>query len=120
MNYATIYKKALAVTTCISIALAASAQSPPTSADALIHKLVQKGILNEQEAKELIDESVQTNLVSASKWKINNAIKNIELFGDARFRYEYRDAANAPGSGSTKEDYFRERFRFALRAGIRG
>ena len=90
------------------------------SADALINKLVQKGILTEQEGKDLANETIQTNLTSASKWQLNNAIKNIQLFGDVRFRYEYRGADNAPGTGSSKDDYFRERFRYALRVGIRG
>jgi len=110
-------------------ALTGRAQTPPAtpppapattpSADALLKKLVEKGVLTDQEAKDILAESTPTN-TPASKWKISNAIKNIELFGDVRFRYEYREADNAPGSGSDKDDYYRERFRFAVRAGIRG
>jgi hypothetical protein len=85
-----------------------------------LKKLVEKGVLTDQEAKDILTESVQTNMAPASKWKLSNAIKNVELFGDVRFRYEYRGADNAPGSGSDAEDYYRERFRFAVRAGIRG
>src|SRR5690348_15100035 len=115
-------------TTCKLIALAvlSCALGGPTtrvqaqSADALINKLVQKGILTDQEAKDLMSETMQTNQVSSSKWKISDAIKSIQLFGDLRFRYEYRGADNAPGSGSTKDDYVRERFRYAVRIGIRG
>ncbi len=99
-------------------ALPASASAQ--SADALINKLVQKGILTEKEAKDIMADTVQTNQVSATKWKINDAIKNIQLFGDVRFRYEYRGADNAPGTGSTKDDYTRERFRYAVRVGIKG
>ncbi len=61
-----------------------------------------------------------TNLVSASKWRLNQAIKNINLFGDVRFRYEYRGADNAPKSGATTDDYVRERFRYAVRLGLKG
>ncbi len=100
------------------VCLNAEAQTP--SADALINKLVEKGILTDKEAKELIAESTQTNLASASKWKINDAIKNIQLFGDVRLRYEYRSAENAPGSGSTQNDYYKERFRYAVRVGLKG
>jgi hypothetical protein len=90
------------------------------SADALVNKLVEKGILTEKEAKALANETLQTNTTSASKWKINDAFKNITLFGDVRFRYEYRGADNAPGTGSTTSDYYRERFRYAVRLGLRG
>jgi hypothetical protein len=110
----------LSLTVLAAGTLAGRAQTAPQSADALIRKLVDKGILTDQEAKALIAENTMTNVTSASRWKISNAIKNIELFGDVRFRYEYRSADNAPGSGSVKDDYYRERFRYALRAGIRG
>src|SRR5437016_5299650 len=44
------------------------------SDDALINKLIQKGILTEKEAQDIKKESTSTNLGSASKWKINDAI----------------------------------------------
>lgn len=109
------------------LGLAANAQNqvPPAGppADALINKLVEKGILTDKEAKDLLAETARTtNEVSPSKWKLSQAIKDIGIFGDIRFRYEYRETANnAPGlSGSSQEDYYRERFRYALRFGIRG
>lgn len=104
-----------------------------SSSDSLINKLEQKGILSADEAKELRLESAQsdTNLVNsipASKWKISDSIKSIGLFGDVRLRYEYRGtdnpipnpAAGSSGSGATGKTYQRERFRYALRFGIRG
>src|SRR6185312_1724793 len=54
----------------------------------------------------------------ASKWKIADTIKSVQLFGDVRFRYEYRGAENQPGVGPST--FYRERFRYAFRAGIRG
>src|ERR1051325_280503 len=101
-----------------SLLLAVRAHSQ--SADALINKLLQKGILTEQEAQDLKKEASDTNLVSAAKWKLGDSIKNIGLYGDLRFRYEYRNAQNADGSGVTGNSYQRERFRFAARVGIRG
>jgi len=54
----------------------------------------------------------------ASKWKIADTIKSIQLFGDVRFRYEYRGANNL--AGASPSTFYRERFRYAFRAGIRG
>jgi len=99
--------------------LAAAVQAHGQSAEALINKLIQKGVLTEKEGQELMTET-DTNLVSASKWRLNEAFKNITLFGDVRFRYEYRGADNAPKSGTTTDDYMRERFRYAVRVGIKG
>ena len=120
-------------TTLMSLTPQSPAQS---SSDALIDKLEQKGILTADEARELRAESAEadTNLVNqlpASKWKLSESIKNIGLFGDVRFRYEYRGVANPtpnnPGvgntglsSGATGKTYYRERFRYALRLGLRG
>jgi hypothetical protein len=115
-------KRGLLVVGTAAVALSAGAQTPPSapSADALINKLVQKGILTEQEAKDLMNETVQTNMAAPSKWKLSKAIKSIELFGDVRLRYEYRAADNAPGSGSNQDTYYKERFRYAVRVGLRG
>jgi hypothetical protein len=109
---------ALVLVATAAMALAAAGQTPP--ADALVNKLVQKGILTESEGKELLTESAQTNQPPASKWKLSDSIKSIGLYGDVRLRYEYRGADNAPGSGATGDDYRRERFRYAIRLGIRG
>ena len=99
--------------------LAAASHASGQSADALINKLVQKGVLTEREGKDLLAET-DTNLVSASKWRLSDSFKNVTLFGDVRFRYEYRGADNAPKSGSSADDYYRERFRYALRFGLKG
>jgi hypothetical protein len=108
-----------------------------SSSDALINKLEQKGILTSDEAKELRAEAEasDTNLISqipASKWQLASSIKSIALFGDLRLRYEYRGADNPfpkAGAGTTVGDgnsgelgktYDRERFRYALRIGVKG
>ena len=99
-----------------SMALSANAQAP--SAEALINKLVAKGVLTDTEAKELMSEGGPTNTPSVSKWKMSDAIKSIQLFGDVRMRYEYRGVDNVPGA--TPDTYDRERFRYAVRVGLRG
>ena len=109
------------ITAAIIASGACATQLYGQSADALINKLVQKGVLTEKEGKELLAEGAQTNSPPAdSKWKIGDAIKSINLYGDLRFRYEYRSAENAKATGDTQNTYFRERFRYALRLGIKG
>ncbi|PWU11104.1 MAG: hypothetical protein C5B50_23955 [Verrucomicrobia bacterium] len=116
-------RKLLLITTLVCLGLGVDrtfAQSP--SADALINKLVQKGILTEKEAKDLLAETAVTNAATAHKWKITDTIKSIELYGDVRFRYEYRSSENAnpPVEGSDPNAYYKERFRYAVRLGVRG
>ena len=107
---------ALAAIAAVSRGLCADASDP------LLDMLIKKGILTEQEAKDIKTEA-DTNAVpiSASKWKLSDSIKSIGLFGDVRFRYEYRGADNPTAlAQSTSDTYRRERFRYAFRAGIRG
>lgn len=108
----------------------ASPPPPVSSDDPLVDTLIEKGILTEGEAKRIEAEMAarQTNRTDTmnnmpiSKWKTSDAIKSVELFGDLRFRYEYRGVDNAPSvpPGSTPSTYYRERFRYALRIGLRG
>ena len=112
--------------TCRAIAFAATAalcgaaygQTP--TAEALVSKLVEKGILTDAEAKQVMGEAAQTNRAPASKWKLNDAVKSLGLYGDVRFRYEYRSAENAPGSGQSGSTYYRSRLRYSVRVGIQG
>lgn len=132
----TASKRALVAGTAALVALIPHIQGE-SSSDALINKLEQKGILTADEARELRAEAEasDTNLISqipASKWQLPSSIKSIALFGDLRLRYEYRGADNpdptvAKGSvvgdansGELGKEYDRERFRYALRIGIRG
>src|ERR1700722_4548602 len=122
-NNSTKTKAVLFVGTATLMTLANQSQAQQITSDPLIDKLEQKGILTADEAAELRNESdtQQTNLVnsiSASKWKIADSIKSIQLYGDFRLRYEYRGVDNLPGAASST--YYRERFRYALRVGIRG
>src|SRR5579862_3927534 len=74
--------------------------------DVLLDLLVRKGIVTEQEATRVKAEAdalrsaATTNAmppVSESKWKIADAIKSVELFGDLRLRYEEREGKAADG-----------------------
>lgn len=107
---------ALAAASAVSTGQCAAASDP------LLDALVKKGVLTENEAKDIQSE-VQTNSAtsSLSKIKIADSIKNLNLYGDLRFRYEYRGVDNPAGAGLSKGDtYYRERFRYALRFGIKG
>ena len=59
-------------------------------------------------------------IASASKWKLAAPIKELELYGDVRVRYEYR-GGRTDGSPGTHNDWQeRERERYRLRIGLRG
>ena len=90
------------------LAFSCMAAAQAQTNDLLLDLLVKKGIVSQNEAKELRveadklkseSEALKTNnaFVSASKWKIGNAINSMELFGDVRFRYEARDARTPVG-----------------------
>lgn len=122
-------QKKSTVKTKIALVAGASALMAMTPAahakdtvDSLLDKLEQKGVLTTSEADQLKAENAsdETNQVndSISKWKISDAIKSVQLFGDLRFRYEYRGVENIPGASPST--FYRERFRYALRIGIRG
>jgi hypothetical protein len=93
------------------------------SVDDLLNKLEKKGVLTADEADQLKAENDagQTNTVTQAQpsvWKISNTFKSINLYGDFRLRYEYRGVDNVPGA--SPNTFYRERFRYALRFGIRG
>ena len=90
------------------------------TSDTLLDIMIKKGLLTEAEAKSIKAEADasrtnQPGYVPQSKWKLDNAITNMELFGDIRFRYEYRQA-DTPAF----ERLGLERARYALRIGLRG
>ena len=101
-----------------SLALATTGTAQVT-ADALLNKLVERGILKADEAAELKDEGL-TNNGEGTKFKVSNAIKSMELFGDLRFRYEYRAAQLGPETTHAGDYDAANRWRYALRIGLRG
>ena len=88
----------------------------------LLDLFQRKGIISEQDVKDAHEAlAARTNALATpaiSPWKISDTFKSIQLFGDVRFRYEYRGVDNVPGA--TPDTYYRERFRVALRLGLRG
>lgn len=89
--------------------------------DPILDLLLQKGVINQQEldrAKTEAEAIRKTNGVASdsySKWKMNSAIKSVELYGDLRLRFEDR-SVHAPGGAEIDL----QRFRYAARVGLRG
>jgi hypothetical protein len=82
---------------------------------------VQMIATNAQSQAELaMDQTNQLGSASQldSRWKMSDTIKSMQLFGDFRLRYEYRGVNNTVGANP--DNYYRERFRYALRIGLRG
>jgi hypothetical protein len=108
-------RRALGILAFCALAAAAHAQTN----DALLDLLVKKGYVTQDEAEKLKGEAaaLKTNnpAGSFSKWKIGDAINCVELFGDIRLRYESR-AVRTPSEGVLDL----ERYRYALRLGLRG
>lgn len=91
------------------------------SSDPLLDLFVKKGFVTQEEANAVKAEAdaMQTNQVentgSGFKWRISKGMKDIELFGDMRLRYEDRTAEDPEGG---KIDL--NRIRAAIRLGLRG
>lgn len=92
--------------------------------DPLLDLFIQKGFVTQEEAAKVKAEadSLRTNEVSSrssmdmeSKWKISRAIKDVELFGDIRTRFEDRKVTDPEGG-----EINLQRLRYALRFGLRG
>jgi len=91
--------------------------------DPLLDLMIQKGMLTQDEAAKVKAEAdaMRTNSFNEalppvqSKWKISKAVKDVELFGDVRVRFEQRQAFTPPG-----ERIELDRARLALRLGLRG
>jgi hypothetical protein len=110
------------VSACALLAAGAGAWAQ-AGRDPLLDIMIQKGMLTQEEAQKVRAEAdaAQTNTLRnamppmESKWKINKAVKNLEIFGDVRARYEHRQ-----GDTPDDERIALDRGRVALRLGLRG
>jgi hypothetical protein len=105
---------------CLALATTGKAQ---VSADAILDKLVAKGILTQEEAEQLKKEAPTNNPGNYNnaqfpKFKLSNVFKSAELYGDLRFRFESRSAKLGPEAGGVYDA--ENRWRYALRIGVRG
>src|SRR5438309_4886480 len=109
----------LAAASFIFGGMAARAQD----AGALLDLLVKKKIISDQEAEEVRAELTKSTAeTAAGKWKLSTPINEIELYGDARIRYESRggESGSPNGIDPAHNIYLRNRERYRLRIGLRG
>ena len=120
--------------TCLLIATAttlllSSLATRAQDASVLLDLLVKKKIITEKEAQsvraDLSKESsapAKATVNSGDKWKLSTPITEIELYGDARVRYESRwGETGAPNGLDPAHDTLqRNRERYRLRIGLRG
>jgi polyhydroxyalkanoate synthesis regulator phasin len=88
-----------------------------TQVDALIEKLVEKGILNRQEAIKLKAEVAKDEKIvreEGLKQSLPQWVREMKLKGDFRLRYQHE---NRKGTGALGRTIARERGRFRLRLG---
>jgi hypothetical protein len=115
----------MGVFTATAIIIGATISGRPATSDTsepILDLLVEKGIVTQKEAEKIRAEAEanKTNALAnaalmESKWKISNGIKQVELFGDVRVRYEGRTAEDPTGG-----DINLQRWRYAVRVGLRG
>jgi len=90
------------------------------TADPVLSLMLEKGMITEDEAAKVQSQmdAQHTNPAAQfpdSKWKISTGIKDLEIYGDLRSRFEDRSAQD-PSGGSIDL----QRFRYAARIGLRG
>src|SRR5438067_2832700 len=90
-------------------------------AGALLDLLVRKKLITDQEAEEVRSElTKQVAETPAGKLKLSVPITELELYGDARLRYEYRGGRTAGDTADPNDWLERQRERYRLRIGLRG
>ncbi|MBA3881709.1 MAG: putative porin [Chthoniobacterales bacterium] len=91
---------------------------------ALLDLLVKKKIITDQEAEELRGELVKDFAATpAGKLKMSTPITELEIYGDARVRYEIRNGNSGPPSTlvtNNDDAQQRNRARYRIRLGLRG
>jgi hypothetical protein len=103
--------------------IAGAVSARAQDAGALLDLLVRKHLITDQEAEEVRGElTSEAAATSAGKLKLSTPITEVELYGDARLRYEVRTAQSGPPDTITPpgENSQRDRFRYRLRLGLRG
>jgi hypothetical protein len=123
-------KKLLVLVAALSFATGTMSILPAQDAGALLDLLVRKKLITDQEAEEVRAELIKESTTTpAGKWKLSSPITELELYGDARLRYDSRHGRTkdsgpvaAPGAGVAGTDDWQERYRerYRLRIGLRG
>jgi hypothetical protein len=110
-------KKSLAAATLLAVALAGAGSAQAQSADALLDKLVEKGILSVKEANALKEQSDNDfTKAYSTKTGLPDWVTSMRLNGDLRLRY---DQISSEDSASQDRQRFRYRLRFGFTAVLR-
>jgi len=111
---------ALATATLLLAGVTTQAQE----SGALLDLLVKKRIISDQEAEEIRGElNKEFSQNPAGKLKLSTPLTELEIYGDARVRYEIRNGnSGAPSTLVTNPDdaQQRNRHRYRMRLGLRG
>lgn len=100
----------------LGAALVAVAPLQAQDSRALVDALVKKGVLTDQEAEEIrADLTKEFNTTSAGKLNVGSHIKQLKLYGDARWRYEYV-GQDGQANGSNNLHNWQARYRIRLGA----
>lgn len=118
-----MFVKKIAVVALAAALFGGASLARAQDSGALLELLVKKGLISDQEAEDVRADLVKENAsTAAGKLKLSTPLTELEIYGDARVRYEVRtaeagapDTLTAPGDNSQ-----RNRFRYRLRLGIRG
>lgn len=132
MGFTTTASKRLILATAIAGLFGAGAAPAFADMETLLDKLHEKGVLNDDDYQEMRtdaradrrsqalkeakdEEKKQQPAPDAARFKMSDAIKSMELYGDLRLRYEDR-VATSPADAN----FDRQRWRYAFRIGVRG
>lgn len=120
----------------LSLCLFPLSRISASETDVLIEKLVEKGVLSEKDAKDMVDEiknegkkdeeavkKVATEAATQvakkdSGFKLPDWVNKITPYGDLRLRHDTQWTEKADTAGVTTQDNTRNRERFRLRAGL--
>ena len=104
--------------------LAGGVTTQAQESGALLDLLVKKRIITDQEAEEVRTElSKEAGATSAGKLKLSTPLTELEIYGDARVRYEIRNGnSGAPSTLVSNPDdaQQRNRHRYRMRLGLKG
>jgi hypothetical protein len=93
-------------------------------AGALLDLLVKKRIITDQEAEEVRGELTrEVSTTAAGKLKLSDPLTQLEIYGDARVRYEIREGNSGPPNTlvtNPSDAQQRNRTRYRMRLGLRG
>ncbi len=100
----------------VGMAVLAAASLHAQDSKALVEALVKKGVLTDQEAEEIRADLVKEfNTTSAGKLEVSKHVKQLKIYGDGRWRYEYV-GQEGQANGTNNLHNWQARYRIRLGA----